>query len=123
MVGRHSRHSRHSTGEREEGSGDGGTEAAEEEALGDEEVLGVGGTEERGEVQSGVDVRECAKGQEVVGDDGAAQRARGDGEQGVVVGEEEEGTLVEVEGGGAGGVGHGRVGELEGDEGEMTDHV
>ena len=69
---RHSRHDRHSTGEREEGSGDGGAEAAEEEALGDEEVLGVGRAEERGEVQSGVDVRERAKGQEVVGDDGAA---------------------------------------------------
>ena len=39
------------------------------------------------------------------------------------MGEEEEGTLVEVEGGGVGGVGHGRVGELEDDEGEKTDHV
>ena len=86
-------------------------------------MLGVGGAEERGEIERGVDVRERAKGQEVVGNNDAAQRARGDGEQGVVVGEEEEGTLVEVEGGGVGGVGHGRVGELEGDEGEVADHV
>ena len=54
-----------------------GAQTAEEEALGDEEVLGIGGTEEGRDVEGGVDVGEGTEGEEVVGDDGAAEGSAG----------------------------------------------
>lgn len=59
----------------------------------------------------------------MIGDHGTTERTCRNGEEGGIVGEEKESALVRVDGGRVGRMGDGGVGELQGDEGEVADHV